>query len=199
MDKLNLIRLSKANECLKMAIVYLNNEHVELINNIIELYSKEINCFNNKQITVINPTKTELGLISSALKKIVRGYYSNYFIPVPEFVYSDTYKEHYKLYEDCCCCEHCDEQLDLSEKHYNKYDDKNRELEIELKNACSKTIIPEDIINAKILLRRRQPNSFQYNKLEVELNEYLNAKMLEAFINQNQDFIKNKILNHAKL
>ena len=199
MDKLNSIRLSKANEYLKMAAVYLNDEHVELINNIIELYSEDIAYFNNKQLTVINPTKTELGLIRSALKKIVRGYYSDYFITAPEFVYSDTYKEHYKLYEDCCYCEHCDEQLDLSEKHYSKYDDINRELEIEIKNACSNTIIPEDIINAKILLRRRQPNSFQYNKLEVELNEYLNAKMLEEFINQNQEFIKNKILNHAKL
>jgi len=155
-----LIRLTKANEYLNMAITLLHHNDVLIIKNIIKSNSDKINYHNKQKLDVINPTKKELGSVSSSLKKIVLGYYSDYINKIKALK-------------------------------------KRRELIVTIHQFCNKTVLPQSVLNSKILLSRQQPNYYSYNNLEVEMNEYLKLKMLESFNEQNKDFIKTRILLHT--
>jgi len=158
--ELELIRLTKANEYLNMAITLLHHNDVLIIKNIIKSNSDKINYHNKQKLDVINPTKKELGSVSSSLKKIVLGYYSDYINKIKALK-------------------------------------KRRELIVTIHQFCNKTVLPQSVLNSKILLSRQQPNYYSYNNLEVEMNEYLKLKMLESFNEQNKDFIKTRILLHT--
>ena len=158
--ELELIRLTKANEYLTKALELLNKNDALLVGGIIKTNYDKINYHNKQELDVINPTNKELGSISSSLKKIVLGYYSDYINKIKALK-------------------------------------KRRELIVTIHQFCNKTVLPQSVLNSKILLSRQQPNYYSYNNLEVEMNEYLKLKMLESFNEQNKDFIKTRILLHT--
>lgn len=59
-------------------------------------------------------------------------------------------------------------------------------------NLCNKTELPNEIVCAKILLRRRGNICFMGN-IEKSTNDFLHSKMIEFFIEKNKDAIKKYI------
>jgi len=60
---------------------------------------------------------------------------------------------------------------------------------------CNETIIPKDLIDSKIQISRRFPYAWARSGcLENELNTYLNNKLLECFLEQHADFIRENLI-----
>jgi hypothetical protein len=77
--------------------------------------------------------------------------------------------------------------LEDSERGYFLFD-KTREL-------CEATVIPDHLIDSKIQISRRFPVSYlKSGTYEFELNAYLNTKLLECFLQQHADFIRENLI-----
>jgi hypothetical protein len=200
-----LIRLTKANEYLTKALELLNQNDALLVGGIIKTNYDKINYHNKQELDVINPTNKELGSISSSLKKIVVGVYLNPIKVKLEkeigvFSFSDKYNNHYCENDKECICANCVKEMEKEDIFYVNKSKLMNPFEIlytDVLEKCNKTQLPKEILNAKILLSRNNPNFYSYNKIETELNEYLKLKMLESFNEQNKDFIKTRILSHT--
>ena len=190
--ELELIRLSEANKLLLKSIVFLNGTDKHLIESIILSNKDLINEYNKSELTIINPTNAELGTISSSLKKIVLGYLGIKFIEVN--------REFSDRYNSCDCyntkgieCEECLKEVEEDDKRLieqNKLNAPIYELKDKILKACNNTKLSTEIKNAKILLSRKNPNSYKYDSLELQTNEYLKTKMLEQFIEQNSELVQ---------
>lgn len=191
--ELELIRLNEANNNLLKAIHFLNGDSKIIVENIINHNKRLIDEYNKKEITIINPTKTELGTIRSSLKIMATRYlvkHSNIKEYKQDFEFSERY-------ENCKCnmnCDLCKKESKESDLYYDKVYKLNKpysDFLLKIKELCDKTKISKDLISAKILLMRKHQNYFSYNKLETETNEFIKIKMLEQFIEQNKQFVEN--------
>lgn len=199
--ELELIRLEEANKLLLKAIVFLHGKEKSIIQCIVDSNKSLINEYNKSELTIINPKRSELGIISSSLKKIVIGFYSEYINKL--IIVKGNGLSYSERYHNCKCgsenlCEECVNENKEIEDFYDMKNELNKPYDLildEIKERCNKTVLPKEIINAKILLMRKNPNYYQYNKLETETNEYLKIRMLEVFNEQNKDFINEKILS----
>ena len=149
--RLDIQRLSCAVIELKKSLLYLNNDDKSLVDVMISKYEAIISEYNKNNLTVMNPTKTEIGKIMGGLKVMVKAKYLNNI---------------------------------KSQKSINKVDAHFLFME-----ASNKTIIPQELVDGKILLRRRVNNSYEYTPLELALNQYLNIEILKEFNNQNKQLI----------
>jgi hypothetical protein len=202
--QLELIRLAEANKHLSKALELLIGNDAKIVSDIIQCNCDKIDSYNNQKIEVLNPTKDELGRIRSSIKKVVCSYYLNSLKieiekvkkGIDDYEFNDEFKKHEEEFEECFC-PNCEKELQNYHDYWDgkfclsKEFDKLRE---ELKNACDKTFLPKDVIDARILLSRTNPNAATYNPLQLEINAYLKNKMIECFNEQNEDFIKNRIL-----
>ena len=190
--QLELIRHNKAIEYLTKSLDLLNHKDRVVIESIITNCKEQINFFNNENLEVINPTKAELGSIGSSLKKIVNGVFIN---PINKkliftYKYTSQYEKHLEVDGGCECDECLKEENAMYEAKYSYYKP-IKDLQLEFTNACNKTVITKDIIDAKILLARKSPNYWLgYNKLDWELSEFIKLKMLESFQEQNKSLIQ---------
>lgn len=193
-QELEIIRLKKANNFLEMSIPFLNESDLIFVKNIIKKNTEDINNYNNKNLKIINPTKKELGQIRASLKKIVFAFYINPIIKKHNFKFnfSEKYINHNpNLKNQGCWCDDCCNEYDKQEEAYELVYNPIRILTSKINEACDNTIIPKNIIDAKILLSRKNPNYWTGNdKLDYELSEYLKIKMLESFNEQNKEFCK---------
>lgn len=65
---------------------------------------------------------------------------------------------------------------------------------------CDQTVLPDSLIDSKIQISRRFPDAWiRSGTLENELNTYLNTKLLECFLEQHSQFIKEKLIKQIKL
>lgn len=193
-QELEIIRLKKANNFLEMSIPFLNESDLIFVKNIIKKNTEDINNYNNKNLKIINPTKKELGQIRASLKKIVFAFYINPIIKKHNFKFnfSEKYINHNpNLKNQGCWCDDCCNEYAKQEEAYELVYNPIRILTSKINEACDNTIIPKNIIDAKILLSRKNPNYWTGNdKLDYELSEYLKIKMLESFNEQNKEFCK---------
>lgn len=137
----------------------------DIIKNLIKNSKNEINNFNSKELTVVDASKSELGLFKSAVKKIIYGKFLNVIISK---INKDDYNE---------------------DDYYYKKD----EIRNEFKNACNKTFFEKDLINKYILLSRKIENIYFQTPLEKALKETLHLQIITEFQNQNIKLI-NKYL-----
>lgn len=191
--ELEVIRLNEANKFLEKSLVFLHEEDRIVVEKIINSYKDSITEYHTKELTVINPTKTELGIVRSTLKKRVINYIAG--ISSIEYYghrYSDIFLEHICDGNDYCSL--CEEEYKKRESFYKKKND----LIVKIRELCDKTKLSEELVSSKILLHRKNTNYYSYNKLEQELNEFIKTKMLEQFIEQNKWFIEEIIKNKTK-
>jgi hypothetical protein len=77
--------------------------------------------------------------------------------------------------------------FDDSEESYHLF--------IKTRELCEATVIPDHLIDSKIQISRRFPVSYlKSGTYEFELNAYLNTKLLECFLEQNADFIRENLI-----
>jgi len=191
-NNLYYIQYSKGIEYLEKAIMFCDLGQRGILSKIIQVHRDEINKMQLQSLVVINPTKTELGTIRSAFKKIVRAYY---LTPISKILKSKINA----IDPDFICDELTDDEysrmLDIYWAEKKEYlDSPYLKLKEELNKLCDKTEIPDFIISSKILLQRKTNNNyFTRNELENELNEHLNLLMLKEFQNKNEEFIKTNL------
>lgn len=196
--ELELIRLKEANNFLSKSLVFLTEQDKTIVESIINSNTKLIDSFNQKELTIINPTKKELGSVSSILKKIVISYLtkkSNIVLFEKEFEYSERFNN-CRCHETEKNCDECIEEYKEEDDFYRKINKLNKpywDFVSKITELCSETKISQDLLNAKILLLRKHPKSYLRNKLEVETNEFIKIKMLEQFIEQNKEFVEANI------
>lgn len=77
MDELDVIRINMAVESLQKAVVYLNETDANVVREMIDTHIEVVNRYNRRNLTVINPTKKELGVVGSSLKKRVLSVYND--------------------------------------------------------------------------------------------------------------------------
>lgn len=192
---LDTIRMRDGIGFLKLSLCYLLPKERETVEDIITKYSELLAEQNKITRTVIDPTNKELGMTNSSLKKHVAGEYLN---PLKS-------KYEYKEIEYCdggCGgvfndddgWSHTKECNDIEEQAYQFNDnvrDKYQELSNIVMDACNKTTLTQDIIDAKILLSRRT-NWHQMGDLEKSLSETIKIEFLRQFNEQNKD-LQNKL------
>lgn len=193
--ELELIRNNKAIEYLTKSLPLLYYKDRFIVENIITKCIEQINFFNNENLEVLNPSKAELSSIGSSLKKIVNGVFMN---PIKKkFIFTYNYTSQYEKHnegEDSCECADCFKEESAMYLAKDIYYKPIEDLQLEFTNACNKTVIPKSIMDAKILLARKNPNYWMgYDKLDWELSEFIKLKMLESFQEQNQALIQKSI------
>lgn len=201
--ELQVMRLLRANSFLELSLDLLHLKDADIVRDIIKSNCDKIAIYNKKELNVINPTKRELGGVSRSLKRVVHNAYlspikSKLGSAIGFFELSDRYYEHENVGVECNC-ELCIKEGKAEDDFYinkDKLIEPLNVLEKEIWDKCEKTILPKEILNAKILLIRNNPTSHLYNKIEAELNEFLKIKFLEAFNEQNEEFIKTRILTY---
>ncbi|PHQ27875.1 hypothetical protein [Leeuwenhoekiella nanhaiensis] len=148
MDSLKAIQLTKCINGLNEVLPVIPEEDLNQIISLLEKYTLKVKNYNKTELTVINPTKRELGSFSSSTIRIIRSKYK------PDFI--DQNKD----------------KIDVLIKSTN---------------------FDEEIITAKILSSRRQPNYYRRDDLDKVLNEHLNLQIYQSFIDQNEEFFINNI------
>ena len=198
--KLELIKYTKAIDYLSKSLPLLAKSDYETVKSIIGNYEKKIDFYNKQKSEVINPTKKELGVIRSGFKRNVSGVYVFPLVNKAKlefkskFPFSERYIDHKnkKTAKWCFCsaCEQEDYDYELGEKDILK------ESEIiynEVIAACSNTIIPEEFLNAKILLKRGMKPHGNPSEKENEITAYLKTKFIEVFNEQNKELVNRLI------
>lgn len=105
MDLLEIERINLLIDCSKkLKDLLINENEINFINNLIKENTDIINKYHNKSLIVTNVTKTEIGLLKSAIKKLVLAYYTgNYLIEelkkrCDNLILDDDFKSKYYLY-----------------------------------------------------------------------------------------------------
>lgn len=160
MNEFEALRVKNLIESINKVLLYTtNDEDINLFNNRINYYSKILNDYQCKKLTVYDITKKESGNIKLALKqRIVNTLYKPYS------------NKHF------------------IENHETKRLLKTSMLD-RVNKACEKTVLTDDIINCKVLLSRRYQNSYCRDRLGIEMNEILMNQMLDCFIEQNKELV----------
>lgn len=209
MDILRKTQLIKSVEYLSLSLPYLDEIDKATITSIIKDYTTVIDKYNNKNIEVINPTKTELGRLNQSkfhsIESRVFKDIKNDFKSKSEKI-SDKYKKLKAMHDDKY--EHIYKKDD--EEKYKKYYEYWNGLyyrerkEIGLLNYPYSKIhklvteykFTEDYISAKILLSRNSPAYHQWGNLTKETSQFLINNMVKDFVNKNEKQINQIKINY---
>lgn len=196
-NKLEVIRYSLANEYLIKSLALTSYQHQSTIKSIIDDHNFIINVYNKKKMVVVDPDKTEIGLINSNLKKIVLGSFSEDIKEVESkmnYNFSNKYKNHNQ--ESKCKCKYCLDQRKKEASYKHLFYLKVRE---EINKRCDKLQLPKDIVDAKILLGRTGQEAWKQTQgIWFETNQYLKNEFVKCFNNKYKSFIKTHILKFKK-
>jgi len=174
MNELDLVRYKKAIPLLKELDRLLLKEY-DLFGQIITEYSDKINSHNINNLTVVNPTKGELGRVRTAFKKRILSHVAG--------VQSFRQLDNKPYWEDHDYSARWEQWNDKNEEAYTKH----RDIVALWYNAIENTVFSEEAISAKIILMRKR--YWQRSPLLVELNETILTTACQEFCNQNKDFI----------
>lgn len=174
----------------------------EYIKSVIEKSQQKINDFNEKNLTVVDFFKKELGSWSSTVKKIIYAKYCNPIIDSIDFKdESENYEymcEKHKIYDDSFddwffdlkdLCESCKNEYYKREKNYIDFYKKKQKIFNEFKNACEKTNFSEELKAKYILLNRKVEDIYKLKPLEKSIKEVIRIEILKTFQKQNQELI----------
>lgn len=191
----------------KELLILLNGSDFDFVKLINEKSSRIINNYNNENLTIVDASKTELGIFNSNIKKMV---YANYLNPYiknikPPVDYSEKFEEYaciehyvpytyddgsielyYNVSKFCLKCKNEYEKRLIPYENYIKQISKITNI---FSNACDKTKFPKDLILKQILFRRKINNKYKLNSLEKALKETLQQQMLIHFENKNKKLI----------
>lgn len=181
----------------------LSEEDYSIVNDIRVKSDNILNQYNNKELTVINPSNTEKGLFFSMVKKVIYGEFLNPIIKKYtkynyhyEFIcddckiYDNDNKEDWYFDDDKLCVK-CKKQYSEMEMNKKEYYDTIDFIRKEFHNKCNTLHFSQDFINKYILLNRKSPTSDYNNRssLEKVLRETFHTLVKAEFEKQNIELI----------
>ena len=161
--------------------------------------------YNEQNLTIINPTKTELGLFSSMVKRVIEGHYANKAIKAigitddprtydylcdKEEMQISTYEHYeYEYYDYDLFCDSCRKEHDKREILWYENIKKKNDIRDEFKNACNNTIFTDELRSRKISLSRSIIDKYYPTKLQQTLAKEIHKEVFEIFTKQNKELI----------
>jgi len=138
-------------ECYKNILKVSDNEKEYIIDRI-QFYEAKVDNYNKQYLTIVNPTKKEVALVYNSLKKKIIFMYVNTFLD-KNVKKSKTYKI------DLWSC--------------------RLEIENEIHDSVYNMNLPLDLVYKKILLKRKYGEYYKYDKIGLEINEFIQLKLVE--------------------
>lgn len=193
MNKLEAIRISKAINGLQNVRIYLNKIDAKKIDSMILDYESLLKIYQKKNLIITNVTNRELGSIRGSLKRktipIMVKMFKEIYDNKPNYEHIDNWDDNDVLYDNYC------KWIDVENEWNNKF-----------KRICDSTIIPDELINAKVLLLREQsetPYLFKKDseiasklKLQEQIKNTLSAEILNIFLEQKKEELLNLKLEY---
>jgi hypothetical protein len=172
----------KANEHLKLALMFLSDIDANIIKKIIDKNNVIIDRVEKQSMTVACPNRDELGAVQSTYKRTIKKYYEKHIEnKTNDFIMSfgTEYKNENDLYNYEISDENKEYANDLVTKShifkYNFYDKINNLIDI--------TPLPNDISYSLIYLYRRV-DCDKRDKLENEFFTCIKSEMIDFFISK---------------
>jgi hypothetical protein len=182
-----LTRLTRAKEVLENSIKYLDESDKEIVSTIINKYNESINNHNFKTLTVLDPTKRELGVIKQGRDRSIM---SRVFKELSIF-HKNKFDEARRIRSN-----YIDEQLELGVDWKDIDEDSIEYPWMAWEEYRDATILisewetPQWYIDAKILLKRQTGGYYEYDDLAKETNEIIKNQLAEEFIEENIKEVK---------
>ena len=160
--------IEDVNSCIKILEYYKNilkvsDNEKEYIINRIEFYESKVDNYNKQYLTIVNPTKKEISLVYNSLKKKIIFMYVNAFL--------DKNVKKSKTYT-----------IDLSSCRL--------EIENEIHDSVYNMNLPLDLVYKKILLKRKYGEYYKYDKIGLEINEFIQLQLVEFWSKKNVELLK---------
>ena len=189
--------VDRATELLKVAL----KRDIEYIKSIIQISQDVIDIYNKKNLTIVDPTKRELGLFSSKVKAVVLG---RYFNPLErEMIASRPYRDEYEYlcdecekkteydeyYDESKFCETCKYELNKRSKEISESYKQRDKIKAEFSEACDKIVFSDDLMSKSILLSRNITDHSKLNPLQIAIRDVIHNEIIKAFQEQNQKLI----------
>ncbi len=195
--------VEKCNDLLKV----LQTEDKDIINSIMNKSKLQIEKYNQENSTIVDATKTEIGLFNGMVKRIIEGRYINPLVksiikPKDEddFDYLCDLEEmqeiKYEDYEDVfyydfnLFCDSCRKEYNERVKLYGEYKLKIKTIISEFKTACDNTIFPDDLIKRSVSLSRSIIIKYDPTELQKILKKEIHKEAFIVFEEQNKDLLK---------
>jgi hypothetical protein len=149
-------------ECYKNILKVSDNEKEYIIDRI-QFYEAKLDNYNKQYLTIVNPTKKEISLVYNSLKKKIIFMYVNAFL--------DKNVKKSKTYTiDLWSC--------------------RLEIENEIHDSVYNMNLPLDLVYKKILLKRKYGEYYKYDKIGLEINEFIQLQLVEFWSKKNVELLK---------
>jgi len=181
-------------------------EDKDIVTQIMSKSQSKVEDFNKENSTIIDATKTEIGLFNSMVKRIIEGKYINKIIRQiiePEHAYDFDYlcdKEEKQLtqyedfedeyfYEPDLFCDTCKKEFNERLNLLDEYRLKVKNIREEFKNACNNTVFTDDLKLRKISLTRSIVVKHDPTEVQKILAKEIHKEVFLAFEQQNQELL----------
>ena len=164
------------------SILKVNENEKEFIIDRIKYFKEKIDLYNKQYLTVVNPSKKEINEVYISLKKRILFIYLedylnknyNHYNGVRFFIDEDGYETY------------TDEFSEYTNKR-NKFKD---EIINEIHELIYNTDLPLDLVYKKILLKRKYKQIYNYDRIGLEINEFIQLQLVDYFTQNNLELIK---------
>jgi len=209
MEKINLelaqqhkLIVEKCNDLLNVVLI----EDRDIIFSLLDKSKLHLENYNQQNLTVLNPTKTEIGLFNSIVKKIINRKYIvptineiikpksaelfDYLCDKEELQDGGEWRgEIYEYYDFNLFCETCKKEYFSRYKLYDDYLTKIKDIIQEFKTACDNTIFPDNLILESVSLSRSIIIKYAPTELQKILKKEIHKKAFIVFEEQNKDLL----------
>jgi hypothetical protein len=181
-------------------------EDKDIVTQIMNKSQSKIDNYNQENSTIIDATKTEIGLFNGMVKRIIEGKYINKLIKQiiePEEAYDFDYlcdKEEKQLtqyedfedeyfYEPDLFCETCKKEFNERLNLLDEYRLKVKNIQEEFKNACNNTVFTDDLKLKKISLTRSIVVKYDPTEVQKILAKEIHKEIFLVFQEQNKELL----------
>jgi hypothetical protein len=182
------------------------NEDKYIVNEIMNKSQSKVEDFNKENLTIIDATRTEIGLFNGMVKRIIEGKYINKLIKQiiePEHAYDFDYlcdKEERQLtqyedfedeyfYEPDLFCDTCKKEFNERLNLLDEYRLKVKNIQEEFKNACNNTTFTDDLMLRKISLTRSIVVKHDPTEVQKILAKKIHNEVFLVFQEQNKELL----------
>jgi hypothetical protein len=179
----------------------------DIVLEIMKKSQSKIDNFNQENLTIIDPNKTEIGLFNSMVKRIIEGKYINPLIkPIIKPKNEDDFdylcdKEELQVmkYEDFeddyyydfnLFCDSCRKEYNERIKLVEEYKLQVETIVKEFKDACSNTVFTDDLKLRKISLSRSIIDKYEPTEVQKILVKEIHKEVFLVFEEQNKELLK---------
>jgi hypothetical protein len=180
-----------------ISVVFDNDKSI--LTDIIIRSEKALEEVNNTELTIVDPTKTEIGRFSKVIKSIINTRFvkpllrddsSDYlydFICNEHYIFDINSRESFYEAESLCCS--CRKKIIDSDIETDRLYEEEWNMKNEFKKACNKLLLEKDLCLKHILLSRKFGVYPDANPLAKSIKDTIKNEIIKAFQEQNEELI----------